>query len=304
MDNPLILPFDCLKINSSTPFYMKKGQLITIQDQFGIYLCTRGHIKISINMQQYYIKSGDIFFYSSIALIHILDVSDDLEAEAFRSNFDFMVPIANKIFDTKNLLYVLEHPCISLTEIQYKDIYQLLIYLKNRVAHEDVSIVNTQKKFILSELMKSLAETFCYEVMNIYFEKLPDEQILQDRKDIIFQNFIYSLYHHYEKEREVSFYANEQFISPSYFSNIIKEKSARTVPQWISHLVIIHAKQMLEYSNVSIKEIAIKLNFPNQSFFGRYFKKYVGLSPKEYRKKNRSNKNAKIASSPLKIEKE
>ncbi|WP_368350508.1 helix-turn-helix domain-containing protein, partial [Parabacteroides merdae] len=44
------------------------------------------------------------------------------------------------------------------------------------------------------------------------------------------------------------------------------------------------AKQLLESSNLSIKEVAAQLNFPTQSFFGKYFKQYVGMSPKEYRK--------------------
>ena len=42
---------------------------------------------------------------------------------------------------------------------------------------------------------------------------------------------------------------------------------------------------MLDNTDLSIKEIATKLNFPTQSFFGKYFKQYVGISPKEYRNK-------------------
>jgi AraC family transcriptional activator of pobA len=50
-------------------------------------------------------------------------------------------------------------------------------------------------------------------------------------------------------------------------------------------MVITEAKQLLENSDLTIKEIATKLNFPTQSFFGKYFKQYVGVSPKEYRNK-------------------
>ena len=75
-----------------------------------------------------------------------------------------------------------------------------------------------------------------------------------------------------------------QHITPRYFSTIIKEKSGNSALQWIVQMVITEAKQLLEGSDLSIKEIADQLNFPTQSFFGKYFKQYVGISPKEYRK--------------------
>ena len=67
------------------------------------------------------------------------------------------------------------------------------------------------------------------------------------------------------------------------FSAIIKEKTGDSALQWIVRMVITEAKQLLEESDLSIKEIADQLNFPTQSFFGKYFKQYVGVSPKEYR---------------------
>ena len=69
------------------------------------------------------------------------------------------------------------------------------------------------------------------------------------------------------------------------FSSVIKEKSGSSALQWIIQNVITEAKYLLDNTDLSIKEIATKLNFPTQSFFGKYFKQYVGISPKEYRNK-------------------
>ena len=93
-----------------------------------------------------------------------------------------------------------------------------------------------------------------------------------------------SLFRSYRKERNVNYYTKKQHISPRYFSSIIKEKSGSSASYWIVQMVITEAKQLLESSNLSIKEVAAQLNFPTQSFFGKYFKQYVGMSPKEYRK--------------------
>ena len=64
----------------------------------------------------------------------------------------------------------------------------------------------------------------------------------------------------------------------------ILEDHILLIPWQRLHGLVSEAKQLLEGSDLSIKEIANQLNFPTQSFFGKYFKQYVGISPKEYRK--------------------
>lgn len=125
----------------------------------------------------------------------------------------------------------------------------------------------------------------CYELLNIYFNNKPQTPLPQDKKDKIFQNFMITLYRYYHQERDVTFYANKQCLSARYFSSVIKEKSGSSALQWIIQNVITEAKYLLDNTDLSIKEIATKLNFPTQSFFGKYFKQYVGISPKEYRNK-------------------
>ena len=53
--------------------------------------------------------------------------------------------------------------------------------------------------------------------------------------------------------------------------------------EWIDSYVILEAKTLLKYSDMSVQEIAYALNFPNQSFFGSYFKRNTGMSPSQYR---------------------
>ena len=77
---------------------------------------------------------------------------------------------------------------------------------------------------------------------------------------------------------------NSTFL-PGTFLLSLKKNPVVPPLQWIVQMVITEAKQLLENSDLTIKEIATKLNFPTQSFFGKYFKQYVGVSPKEYRNK-------------------
>ena len=87
----------------------------------------------------------------------------------------------------------------------------------------------------------------------------------------------------FKEERFLDFYANELSITPKHLSRTVKSQTGFTAVEWIERYVILEAKVMLKSSNMTIQQIADELNFPSQSFFGKYFKKNIGVSPKEYR---------------------
>ena len=88
---------------------------------------------------------------------------------------------------------------------------------------------------------------------------------------------------HYRQERLIGFYANKLCITPKYLSKLVKEHTGRSAGEWIENHVILDARAMLHSSDMTIQQIATALNFPNQSFFGKYFKRATGISPKHYR---------------------
>ena len=83
--------------------------------------------------------------------------------------------------------------------------------------------------------------------------------------------------------RSVGFYAGQLNLTPKYLTTIIRKTSGRTAVQWIDDYVVLEAKNLLKYSTMSIQEISYYLNFPNQSFFGKYFKNHTGMTPTAYR---------------------
>lgn len=124
---------------------------------------------------------------------------------------------------------------------------------------------------IVYQILLGLAKALCYQIMYEYFSGKPAQAIATDRQDAIFQKFMASLHKNYMKNRHVSYYVQENCLSPRYFSRIVKEKTGRTAQEWISAVVIDEARRLLEDPENSIKDLAFKLGFPNQSFFGRYF---------------------------------
>ena len=73
-------------------------------------------------------------------------------------------------------------------------------------------------------------------------------------------------------------------MSAGYLSTVIKNVSGKTAAEWIDDYVILEAKSLLKSTNLTIQQISDGLNFPSQSFFGKYFKRQTGISPKEYKK--------------------
>ncbi|PXV66283.1 AraC-like DNA-binding protein [Dysgonomonas alginatilytica] len=88
---------------------------------------------------------------------------------------------------------------------------------------------------------------------------------------------------HYREERSVAFYADKMCLTSKYLSKIIKEISGKSILEWISETVIMASKALLKSSEMTVLQISEELNFPNPSFFSRFFKKHTGMTPIEYR---------------------
>ncbi len=82
-------------------------------------------------------------------------------------------------------------------------------------------------------------------------------------------------------------------ISPKYLSKIVFESSGKYAKDWIKEYVILAAKALLKSNDYTVQQISYMLNFPNNSFFGKYFKSAVGCSPKKYQETGNSEKNIK-----------
>ncbi len=88
-------------------------------------------------------------------------------------------------------------------------------------------------------------------------------------------------------KRDLSFYADKLFITTNYLNKITKEVLGTTAKTYILHKTIGEAKNLLNYSSMSIAEISEKLNIETPSYFVRMFRKSTGMTPKEFR--NNSN---------------
>ena len=133
------------------------------------------------------------------------------------------------------------------------------------------------------ELIDSLIQAFLYEFHDALerFIKLKPPTFTSGEN--LFKEFISLLSSSYPKERMIGFYANQLYVTPKYLSAVCKEVSGQTASELITQYMVKDILYLLRNSQKSIKEIANELNFPNLSFFGKYVKQHLGMSPKQYR---------------------
>ncbi len=141
-------------------------------------------------------------------------------------------------------------------------------------------------QFCVSQLNRSLINhLFSGILMGVsimYKDKTTDTSNLS-KAEIISKNFTQLVMQNYTMQRSVAWYAKRLGITQAHLSSIIKQTTGKTCIEIITSMVIMDAKAQLKSTNLSIHDIAYTLNFTNMSFFGKYFKRYVGMSPQEYR---------------------
>lgn len=251
------------------------GRVIKV-DKNGFFLCRKGELEVVVDGKPFLVRENDILIYLPMSELYVHRVSPDLSGVIGMADFAFVYSSLRIVANTFNYLYVKENPCFSLTGEGRESVDELIAVLRRREKREGDPV--------MCQMLSSLALALCYQIMHEYFSATPATPMKQDRNDIVFQNFMKALYSEKPRSREVSHYADAQCLSPRYFSSIIKEKTGRSALQWISIVTIDDARRLLDNPDNSIKDVAYELGFPNQSFFGRYFKQYSGQSPTDYRK--------------------
>lgn len=102
-------------------------------------------------------------------------------------------------------------------------------------------------------------------------------------EETLMQDFLSEIKIHYRCQRKVGFYADRLHISLGHFFAIVKRVSGKSPGQWIDEYITEEARALLKGTNLTVQQISQELGFPSQSFFGKFFKRMAGLSPKEYR---------------------
>jgi len=240
-----------------------------------------GETSLTSNLQEFRLKKDSLFIFSPK---HILQVQSN---NRFKAHLIVIAPdfLKRINIDTKRMMPLFLQfgslPCMELTHAESQS-------LRSFISMVEQELKGSETDFS-SEIIGGLIAATIYKVGDIlthYLTEHPEvDSPIHNRAEEYFRQFTELLGEHYKHERSVGFYARQLCITPKYLTTLIKRISGKSVSEWIDNYVILEAKTLLKYSNMSVQEIAYYLNFPNQSFFGSYFKRNAGMSPSQYKAK-------------------
>lgn len=240
-------------------------------------LCRSGKAQYSIDTREQTISAGDLLFISERHIVDNYKASPDFECLSIMLSTNFYHSFVQNVKNVSSLLlFSMNNPVVSLTPNEitvYTNYYKTI---KEKMA-------DTQHHFRV-DVVKSLLLAMFYDMSNVIWRMDQNTSKTQSRADALFARFIRLLEQNFRTERRVGWYAQQLNITPKYLSEITKNVSKRTANEWIDDYVMLEIRVLLKNTTKSIKEIADELNFPNQSFLGKYFKEHMSVSPSVYRK--------------------
>lgn len=268
--------------------YESKMDIIEYPCRFHGYMaffCIKGEFEVEINLKKFTIRKDSMFIYTPGNIVRVTNI-DPREKESVHfvvvaisedlmssTRFDF-----SKLYNES--LRLLESPCVVINENErelcrkYFDLIQEVSKMRMPNMRESVAALISSIFYLMGAMWTD----------RLTAAKKNGGEEVSTRSKIVLEDFLLLVRDYHTKERSLSFYADKLYLTPKYLSKLIKSVSGKSAHEWIDSFVILEAKNLLKYSDMSIKSIVYELNFPNQTTFYRFFKTKTGMTPSEYRK--------------------
>jgi AraC family transcriptional activator of pobA len=246
-------------------------------DGYIIGICTRGHAEVEVNLQNYEARPDAMLLATPFHVLRIYNSSEDFLCRFIVFSKAFLTENNVNSHFLESFSYF-KSASIPVIYPEHADAAVLLdIYLQIK------QILERENHPYRIEISRNILTMLLYEVAFIYEKQhliIKGKQTRKQELNVLFQELVF---HHYKEHRNVQYYADALFVSPKHLTETIKEVTGRTAGEWIDDAVVLEAKVLLRNHNISIARVAENIHFPDQSSFGKYFKKHAGMSPSDYR---------------------
>jgi len=247
----------------------------------GFLICNMGELECIVGTSHYVLKRGDMVIALPNTLIQFIRIDEGFDGYAITVNTDILQSINIAPFISM-YSYVKSNAFIHLPEGKMSEILGLCKLLQRK--SEDT------EHLFHDIIVRSLAMVVFCEIGTVINTETDMRFRSKSRQDSMMQEFLTLLSSDYTKSREVNYYAEKMCITPKYLTIVVRRVSGHSAAYWIAQVVVMNAKMLLMGSQLTIQQIADALNFPNPSFFGQYFKRYTGMTPKMYRRRSLAEK--------------
>ncbi|MCD7936220.1 MAG: helix-turn-helix domain-containing protein [Tannerellaceae bacterium] len=242
-------------------------------------LVLKGHNKLKMDYVEYELRENSFFTIMPNRILQTGSVSKDFQALILIADQTFMEELRpeNRSPSMMNYMKIRKNPHVQFTHEEADqftkcfDSVREKIRLRSHCFHKEV-LLNAFMAFLL-------------EMANIMIGKSDKMQKpTLSRKEELLNQFLQLLLVNCKEHHVVTFYAEKLCITPQYLSLVLKELTGKSANKWIDEALIVEAKILLKTPQITVQQVADMLNFSDQSTFGKFFKKHMGMSPMEFRK--------------------
>lgn len=236
-------------------------------------LTTSGQATVKVDGCLYTLLPGSLLTLLPSHLLHTISSSEDFLCLTLAFSFDAMAdfPYLLPVLVTEKMQ---KTPFIILSAEEK----ELLIDSHAAMLRHYVQLNHPS----YNEILRSLIYVFTAEVSAIYIN-YPMRATATHQEELT-ENFFRLLHESFSTHRDVAFYSGRLCITPKYLARVIRQVTGHTPAYWIIDFTIREAKTLLKSTTLTVTELSERMNFPNSSFFARYFRRHAGVSPQEYRR--------------------
>ncbi len=190
----------------------------------------------------------------------------------------------NRWVNTENLSAIQRQPLISLHQTRASGLHTAIEDYLGDLPEQGIGERDAACNQIQQDIVDLQGRLLVAKVLKAFLTDISMEPHGYMPRDLVYQQFMLSLYVDFREHRDVKYYARRSGVSEKYFSTLVRFLSGASPSEWIETVVIGEAKTLLSDSQLSIKEVASSLNFPDAPTFTKYFRRVAGLTPKAYRR--------------------
>jgi len=258
--------------------------VVCLQNHGVIFFITEGRAQLEYDGHVVQLQKNDLFLYMARSTANNFMASSDFNCRQiwFTRSELWNIEIYNLIKVADMSLLKL-HPVVHLTDDDVKlcDTYFQLLCDR----------MKSSTSVHISYIVRSLLGTMLLEMLSIMrrnseqaVEEVHQENSSFHKKRII-DNFIRLVEESDGRIRRVDEFASQLNVTPKYLSTVLKEVMNRRPSTYIQLYTLKAIEYRLRFTDMSMQEISHDLKFPNPSFFGKYCKEHLGMTPLEYRMK-------------------
>lgn len=240
-------------------------------------LCTSGTATLRLNGKPYEIKAGDLVVCTPNTIIENVKQGEQYGTRSIavaRAYAEQLSMMSGNNWNAR--LFIERNPVFSLTEEETSLFCQYYALLHTKLTRP--------RRKHHRELAHALLTAFLYDFYDTTERFAQFQPPLYTSGERLFKAFADLVTNTYPRPRNVSWYADRLNVTPKYLSTVVKEHSGEPASTFIQRYIVSDITYQLRRTTKSIKEIAIELDFPNLSFFGKYVRHHFGCSPKQFRR--------------------